>query len=65
MASDFIIVTLDSVQQVISVLNAPSSKASLTCPVSLARTKEVRSYNRGMENCFAGATLDFDATNLT
>ena len=58
-------VTLESVQQLISVLVASSYKASLTCPISLPSTKAVRSSNREMDNCFTGATLDFDATNLT
>ena len=57
-------VTLESVQQVISVISTSGFKASPTCVISLARTKAARSSNLGIDSCFTGATLDFDATNL-
>ena len=58
-------VTLESAQQVISVIANSSCKASLTCSISLANTRVARSSNLGMDNFFSGATLDLDATNLT
>ena len=48
-------------QQVISVIANSNCKASSTCSVSLANTRAARSSNLGMDNSFAGATLDLDA----
>ena len=58
-------ITLESVQQVMFVIVTSSSKASLTCGISLASTKAARSFSLGIVNSFTWATLDLEATNLT
>ena len=58
-------VTFKSVQKVMFVILSSSSKASLTCVISLASSKVARSCSLGIVNCFTGATLDLEATNLT
>ena len=58
-------VTLESVQQVMFVIVTSSSKASLTCVISLASIKAARSSSLGIVSSFTGATLDLEATNLT
>ena len=57
--------TLESVQQVRSLISTLGSNASLTWLLSLANIKKARCSNLGMVSCFTGATMDREAKNLT